>query len=87
MVIIASMSDEISILDKNGVPCMLGIDPNGNIKMVTVDSNGVLGSGTPYPITGDEVALRDKNQNPCSLINAGGFVVNLRLNDSGKIIF
>lgn len=81
------MADEIATLDKNLTPCLLGIDPNGDIKEVTCDNNGVFGAGTAYPVTGNEVAKRDLNQNPCALVkNNNGYLINLRLNSNGKII-
>lgn len=78
--------NDIALTDANHNPCLLGINPSGEIRMVTVDNNGIFGSGTPYPITGDEVALRDANGNSCALIFNSGYLVNLRLNNQGKII-
>jgi len=78
---------EIAQKDTNNRPVMLGIDPNGEIKQVKVVSGEVLGSGIPYPITGNEIAKRDSNGIECTMTLAGDFIVNLRLNDDGQIIF
>lgn len=78
---------EIAQRDQNHTPVMLGIDPNGEIKQVRVVGGEILGSGTPYPIEGNEVAKRDKAGVPCNMVAVGNLVINLRLNDDGQIIF
>lgn len=79
--------NEIAQRDQNHTPVLLGIDPNGDIKQVNVVGGEVLGAGEPYPIRGNELAKIDETGVKCALINCAGYIINLRLNSDGQIIF